>query len=364
MPSPLGFGATARRNIQSQFEYVFLSPLTIPICAVGVQLPSRQGFPYSSDDKIESTYGNETLPLELCLYDSPTRQKRILYQGRGVVKKNTWSLFTVCIEPTSIQGNFDAQRPRPQTVLDVDLAQASSQQLKDVHRFCSLDQPVGFCSILGVGRACNCGEFCVTITAFHNQLIASKATGATDVMIGPSVTHTTNTEEDYRYLLEQLDTHAAMENKEELILNAAGADGEVKIEKNVIKRYEVKDKEFLHLNCEIHIRDNIIKYCEKTPGIKKRYLGGLIDGIFGKMSGDRKMKGLVDCESCEDFNEMLATLEELWLIEQQKRVMERAFFGIGDFELQKDFAYHRLTMDKWRIMAKDQQTPFLKKMKT
>eukprot|EP00794_Sanderia_malayensis_P020861 gene20861-22913_t len=44
--------------------------------------------------------------------------------------------------------------------------------------------------------------------------------------------------------------------------------------------------------------------------------------------------------------------------------MERAFLGIGDFELHGDFAHHRLTMDKWRIMTKEQQTAYLKEMKT
>eukprot|EP00794_Sanderia_malayensis_P008555 gene8555-9468_t len=114
--------------------------------------------------------------------------------------------------------------------------QATNQQLRDVQRFCSTETPVGLRSILGIDGAHNCGEFYITLTTYHHPFIENKATGRPLLMIGPSVTHTTKTDEDYQCFLEQLDTQSQLIKKKELILAGVGTDGEAAIEKSVISR--------------------------------------------------------------------------------------------------------------------------------
>lgn len=190
--------------------------------------------------------------------------------------------------------------------------QATAQQLKDLQRFCSIDAPIGFRSILGIDGAHNCGEFYVTITTFHNQILVSKETGKPMLMIGPSATHTTKTDEDYQYLLQQLDTHSELTNKKDLVLGAVGTDGEAAIENNVIRRYKGKNEGFVHLNCEIHVRDDIVHHCERKIGFKKEQVSSIVGDIFGKQQADTKIKGLVDCDSEEEFDAKLDLAKKKW----------------------------------------------------
>ncbi len=64
-------------------------------------------------------------------------------------------------------------------------------------------------------------------------MIVNKASGKPMLMIGPTVTHTTKTEEAYQYFLQQLDMHAELTNKKDLVLGAVGTDGKTAIENSV-----------------------------------------------------------------------------------------------------------------------------------
>eukprot|EP00794_Sanderia_malayensis_P002654 gene2654-3071_t len=235
--------------------------------------------------------------------------------------------------------------------------QATNQQLRDVQHFCSTETPVGFRSILGIDGAHNCGEFYITLTTYHHPFIENKATGRPLLMIGPSVTQTTKTDEDYQYFLQQLDTHSQLINKKELILAAVG----------MMAKQQLKKDELIPI----------------------------LEDIFGKVRGDLKVKGIVDCESSEEFEGKSEQLKAKWqkvlkdedktgsfityfdqhispkikrdifqLVQQQNRVVKRAYLALGDYQLKQEFQHHGVSLEQWRSMTKDQQAAFINKLET
>eukprot|EP00794_Sanderia_malayensis_P021288 gene21288-23361_t len=93
------------------------------------------------------------------------------------------------------------------------LKRPAKHQFYDILEMVNDETPVGFRSILGIDGAHNCGEFYITLTTYHHPFIENKATGRPLLMIGPSVTHATKTDEDYQCFLQQLDTHSQLINK-------------------------------------------------------------------------------------------------------------------------------------------------------
>ncbi len=61
----------------------------------------------------------------------------------------------------------------------------------------------------------------------------------------------------------------------------------------------------------IHFKDNLKRELTKRgiPAVVKKQF---IDDIFGKQVDDVKQKGLVDCESEEEFDERLEALKDKW----------------------------------------------------
>lgn len=67
--------------------------------------------------------------------------------------------------------------------------------------------------------------------------------------------------------------------------------------------------EGIHLLCWIHVKDNIKKKLSEL-GCKNK--SEYIREIFGKVSGDVKVKGLLDAKSDEEFENEFARLEKRW----------------------------------------------------
>eukprot|EP00794_Sanderia_malayensis_P021287 gene21287-23360_t len=181
-----------------------------------------------------------------------------------------------------------------------------------------------------------------------------------------------------------------------------------------------------------------LKKCRVT----KDELIPILEDIFGKVRGDLKVKGIVDCESSEEFEGRSEQLKAKWqkvlkdedktgsfityfdqhispkikrsmlasarqqsglgnppvhytqnanecinnavkqknkyakqewslflrdifqLVQQQNRVVERAYLALGDYQLKQEFQHHGMSLEQWRSMTKDQQAAFINKLDT
>ncbi|XP_062573500.1 uncharacterized protein LOC134235383 [Saccostrea cucullata] len=90
-------------------------------------------------------------------------------------------------------------------------------------------------------------------------------------------------------------------------LKVFGTDGD----KNLSDAFEVCFTSAKHLLCDIHMQDNIERKL-KELGIQKKEAKSYIEDIFGKISHETKIKGLVDSMSPEEFDEKLSSLQNEW----------------------------------------------------
>ena len=77
------------------------------------------------------------------------------------------------------------------------------------------------------------------------------------------------------------------------------------------------------LRCFIHYKKNIEEHLENRrfgKELKKLFL----DEIFGLQNSDKKLCGLVDCSSEEEFDQKLSTLESVWNA-REDNVSEKSF---------------------------------------
>ena len=189
---------------------------------------------------------------------------------------------------------------------------ASKQQLHDVDRFCSSDVPVQYRSVLGVDGVFNCGDFYATVFAYKNPLVVNIETGNHLLQVGPICCHTSKSEEDYLYLMQQLEVHAKLHNKREFIPAVGGTDGEIAIENAMLATFKQKNPAFIHLQCEIHVRDNVIRHCEKELKLPKDTYSIFLKDIFGVVDGGSKIWGLVDARSEHELDEQAQAFCQKW----------------------------------------------------
>lgn len=72
-----------------------------------------------------------------------------------------------------------------------------------------------------------------------------------------------------------------------------GTDEETNIHRAFTTTFQKAD----HLLCSIHLKDNIVKKAKKFGTEKNE----ILCDIFDKISGETKIKGLVDCETEQEF---------------------------------------------------------------
>ena len=114
-------------------------------------------------------------------------------------------------------------------------------------------------------------------------------------MIGPAITHAQKTFQSYFKLPHNI-AH----------FKTFGTDAEVDV-------FQVFKTCFLtadNLICWIHSKDNVKS---KLADLKLRFTKSYINEIFGKKSGNLKVKGLLDCESQEEYESGWKCLEKIWL---------------------------------------------------
>ena len=172
-------------------------------------------------------------------------------------------------------------------------------QLKDILRFCCNSINT---SILGVDMTFNIGNYFVTVTVYrHKMLLTDK--GVEPSMIGPVLIHQNKTFKSY-YPLPSFMLKHCPELKD---LQAFGTDGELAL----INAMKLVFCAALHLQCDLHMRENI-EYQMKEYHIDNFLSTKLLFNIFGRQVGNSKLKGLVDCTSEEDFHDFLNTSVAEW----------------------------------------------------
>ena len=90
-------------------------------------------------------------------------------------------------------------------------------------------------------------------------------------------------------------------------LQAMGTDGEVAL----INGWKAVFKNALHLQCDLHMRENIDAQL-KEYGVDNFLAMKVLFNIFGRQIGHSKLKGLVDCTSEHDFDTFLEKCLKEW----------------------------------------------------
>ena len=97
---------------------------------------------------------------------------------------------------------------------------------------------------------------------------------------------------------------------------ACGTDGE----KAIVDGFKRNVPYATFSRCFIHYKKNIEEHLENRrfgKELKKLFL----DEIFGLQNSDKKLCGLVDCSSEEEFDQKLSVLESVWNAGMQEKIM-------------------------------------------
>lgn len=176
---------------------------------------------------------------------------------------------------------------------------ATDRQIREVKKYCTNMKNF---SVLGVDTTFNIGAFFVTFTTYRNTMLLTKK-GTEPVMIGPILIHQRKNFDSYFKLASSI-LQICPEMKS---LKVFGTDGD----KNLSDAFEVCFTSAKHLLCDIHMQDNIERKL-KELGIPKKEAKLYTEDIFGKISHETKIKGLVDSMSAEEFDQKLSSLQTEW----------------------------------------------------
>lgn len=175
----------------------------------------------------------------------------------------------------------------------------TNRQLREIEQFCTNPELV---SHLSVDVTFNIGDFYVTVTTYRNLMLKTK-NDCHPVMIGPVMIHQQRLYESYHTLASSL---VRMNFKLKHIL-CYGTDDE----RNLYKAFGDVFPFAVHLLCDIHMADNVMR---KLPdlGMSKTVANEYRTEIFGKKVGNAHEPGLVDCLTEDEFRERLNLLLPVW----------------------------------------------------
>ena len=176
---------------------------------------------------------------------------------------------------------------------------ATEQQLTDIERFCT--NPEKFC-ILGVDCTFQIADFYYTFTTYRNLMLTTEK-GHHPVCIGPGILHKQKLLTSYK-TLPLLMTKYRKETSGVLVF---GTDGEENLY-NAMAEVFVDAK---HLRCDIHLKDNVKRKLNEL-GITGAVASEIVFDIFGKVLGEEKEGGLVDCKSSEEFDVAVSDATKAW----------------------------------------------------
>ncbi len=202
-------------------------------------------------------------------------------------------------------------RPSPEPAFVL----ARDRQLDDLEKFCTVP---GTFSILTVDPTFNLGDFDVTPTTYHHQLLESFRYGSSPLFIGPTLIHYRKTFSTYLFFAATLvGLRRGLQ-----ALCAFGTDGE----KALADAFAHEFRYATHLTCFIHFRRNI-KMQLHDRSFPEMAAKEILDDVFGCQQGEVLSEGLVDCMSTNEFDAKLAILETRWAkIEESHPVTQPGFF--------------------------------------
>ena len=200
---------------------------------------------------------------------------------------------------------------------------ASQRQLLDVKRFFA-NTGNNF-SILSIATTFNIGHFYLTPTTFRHLLLEDKRTGNPPLLMGPTLIHTRKDTETFCYF------GSALTGLEPELRNIRfmGSDREDAVEKGMSTHLPLAT----WLACKRHVEDDCRRKLRSLGMLRNDCSSFLLD-IFG--SDKAEEKGLIDAESCDDFEAKLFSLEKTW----NKR--EKNVRGLSD-ESVTEFYHYLLT---------------------
>ena len=171
---------------------------------------------------------------------------------------------------------------------------ATEEQLADVVQFCTNPEEFG---ILGIDVTYNIGDFYITTTTYQHLAIIDKSTGKHPTFPGPMMLHTDEKEATFHYFASTMrEVNSDIQN-----ILFVGSDRQRSIENGIGPQMPLAQ----FLACKKHVEDNI-KMKLATLGIQNK------SDVFVDIFGDSTSRGLVDCESSEDFDCRLLQLQCSW----------------------------------------------------
>ena len=161
--------------------------------------------------------------------------------------------------------------------------------------------------VLEIDPTYNICNYYVTIRTYKNPLLEVSGTNQSPVIIGPAITHAQKT-----FVSHFTSSHNMLRHNRNIAqLKMFGTDSEV----NVFQVFKTFFPNTDHLLCWIHSKDNVKR---KLADLKLRFTKSYINEIFGKKSGDVKVKGLLDSEPQEEYESEWKRLEKIWLNREKR----------------------------------------------
>lgn len=245
----------------------------------------------------------QTFETSRTILDAPLSLATIYNNSRNEsrseqLSKEVLELIDMCIHENETNNAFLRQVI---TSPEFSVFLSNDRQLNDVKRFCA---DTSF-SVFGVDPTFNICQHISTFSCYRHPMLVVKGTNVHPVMIGPSIIHTSKTFASYHTLPATM-----VKLCPELAgIKTFGTDDEV----NVYEALKSTFQSGNHLLCTIHVRDNLIKLFNDK---KIDNISDYMRELFGLQIGETKIKGLIDSESEEEFEEKWLELTKIW--EQRK----------------------------------------------
>ena len=158
------------------------------------------------------------------------------------------------------------------------------------------------------------GPFYLTTLNFSNPMFVYKNNeNKHPTTLAAVMTSVTKEERDYRFIASCL-KNAGVSSL------TYGTDGEYALERGFESVFPIEDgsqRENIHLRCFLHAKNDISrKLTALNVGAARKTR--ITEDILGKESDGKRIKGLVDCENAEDFEQMYVDKESDWPEEFKK----------------------------------------------
>ena len=255
---------------------------------------------FQSAGGFEGANSSAKLPASYTqIYDISRKMK--LKEGKEM-KDQIMELIDMC---NSQKGTSTMFLREVRTAPELSLVLANERQLDDIERF-GTRSPF---TVLGVDPTFNICDYNVTITTYRHPLLLVKNDNIHPVMLGPILIDTNKSFESYFTLPSTLIRLRPSYTS----LKAFGTDGEL----NVYSAFKSCFNKAQHLLCWIHAKENIENKLSKLQ-VKDKNI--YMEEIFGKTSGNIKIKGLLDCFEENEFLAEWKNLEEKWKKKEWKGI--------------------------------------------